>query len=315
MVAKQSKVNTQGSRATKRTTMQANTRPSKRAKTSIVAPTAKCPKNQSLVGALRMLVEAISQAQSNQPKLRFRASQLEKVVDSLAELDCVVASGKALSSGKNKIKGLGKVTAEYIDEFLKDGTISAIDKYRKLQDENGASSNDNTSSGSIIYINRAPILALWVSVVSERQGYTREEALTHAKWIQVILARSKGKSLGKFIGASKGTKGKDSSNDSPKEHVFGKMQVPVKSSTTGQRLAVMGGGSIDPSDVERYLHRSFGCDLERVLNSLRELASSMDPMYLRDSAYKLYEELRPEWQGWGKPGKFDLNKVHQLCRK
>lgn len=39
----------------------------------------------------------------------------------------------------------------------------------------------------------------------------------------------------------------------------------------------------------------------------------MTPAELRDSAYQLYEEMmRPEWQGWGKPGKFDLERVRAL---
>ena len=44
-----------------------------------------------------------------------------------------------------------------------------------------------------VNINRAPVLTLWVAVVSERQGFSREAGLTFGKAISGMLAQSKGR--------------------------------------------------------------------------------------------------------------------------
>ena len=42
-------------------------------------------------------------------------------------------------------------------------------------------------------INRAPVLTLWVAVVAERQGFSKEAGLTFGKAISGMLAQSKGR--------------------------------------------------------------------------------------------------------------------------
>lgn len=282
---------------------------------STKAPHAECSENQLLLNGLQELHESVSGAQAADPKLRFQAANLRKVITTLSKFDRKITSGKALASGKEKVEGLGRVTASYIDDFLKTGTISAIQHYQDVRKEYDKDPKQN----HIIKINRAPVLTLWVMVVCERQGYTHEEALTHAKWISAILARSKGKSLGKF---EKDEKQKSPSGDktapkrdNPKEHVFGHIKVPVESTAVGKRMAVMGDNPIVPDDVDRYLKNAFGGDdLERIKQVFQSLADSMDPQELREKAYDLYEELRPEWQGWAQPGKFDLEKVQALIQ-
>ncbi|DBA69283.1 TPA: hypothetical protein ACH3X2_012955 [Trebouxia sp. C0005] len=49
-----------------------------------------------------------------------------------------------------------------------------------------------------IKINRAPVLTLWVAVVAERQGFSKEAGLTFGKAISGMLAQSKGRSIGVF---------------------------------------------------------------------------------------------------------------------
>lgn len=44
-----------------------------------------------------------------------------------------------------------------------------------------------------VSINRAPVLTLWVAVVAERQGFSREAGLTFGKAISGMLAQSKGR--------------------------------------------------------------------------------------------------------------------------
>jgi hypothetical protein len=47
-----------------------------------------------------------------------------------------------------------------------------------------------------IKINRAPVLTLWATVVAERFGFDRDEALSLAKALAGLNAATKGKRLG-----------------------------------------------------------------------------------------------------------------------
>ena len=49
-----------------------------------------------------------------------------------------------------------------------------------------------------VQINRAPVLTLWATVVAERLGYSRDEALTLGKAVAGLNAQSKGRRLGIF---------------------------------------------------------------------------------------------------------------------
>src|ERR1022692_3626951 len=54
-----------------------------------------------------------------------------------------------------------------------------------------------------ILINRAPVLTLWATVVAERLGFDRDEALTLAKAVTGLTAQSKGRRLGIYKPAPK----------------------------------------------------------------------------------------------------------------
>jgi len=51
-----------------------------------------------------------------------------------------------------------------------------------------------------IFVNRAPVLTLWATVVAERLGYSPETALTLGRFVAGSSARAKGLSLGNRIG-------------------------------------------------------------------------------------------------------------------
>ncbi len=48
----------------------------------------------------------------------------------------------------------------------------------------------------MISINRAPVLTLWATIVAERIGFDRDEALSLGKAVAGLNAQSKGQSLG-----------------------------------------------------------------------------------------------------------------------
>jgi hypothetical protein len=51
-------------------------------------------------------------------------------------------------------------------------------------------------SRNTVTINRAPVLALWATVVAEHQGYDADAALTLGKAVAGLNAQAKGRSLG-----------------------------------------------------------------------------------------------------------------------
>lgn len=267
-------------------------------------------KNQKLVEALRSLATAMLRAQSSNAKNRFKARAIEKAADALSKLDYEITSGAQVSSGSsNKVAGVGKGTAAYIDQFLEKGEILEIQKYNKMaegsmarakEDEGGLLDNGVDDA---VHINRAPVLTLWVVVVAEIAGFSREEACTYGRWVAGMLAQSKGRALGIFDTPepSEGTQQKSRAKRRKSESfvdVFGQMRIPVIQ-VDGKKLAVRDGGAIDPSEVEEYLSRSFGDQFFLVENSMKELARSRPVDDLKASAYQLYERFSSRVEGLG----------------
>ena len=169
-----------------------------------------------------------------------------------------------------------------------------------------------------IAINRAPVLNLWVAVVAQRQGYSFEEGLTFGRWVSGTLAQSKGRSLGIFEAKEVSEEEKaakrrrDEALGVRRLDVFG-MHVPSVE-CDGRQVAVSQGKPIDPSGTEAYLQRAFGAaPLAAARAAMEELAESIPEGEIGRAAYKLYEQFRPEWHGWGQKGTLDLGAVRGLA--
>ena len=65
-----------------------------------------------------------------------------------------------------------------------------VEEGQSSDDKAGASTSDKDQP---VQINRAPVLTLWVAVVAERQGFSKEAGLTFGKAISGMLAQSKGR--------------------------------------------------------------------------------------------------------------------------
>jgi hypothetical protein len=184
---------------------------------------------------------------------------------------------------------------------------------------------DHNPDETKISVNRAPVLSLWATAVSERLGFSTDEAYSYAQWIAGTLAQAKGRKLGVLKPSGKSQKGKKAKSGADvegrrEEHVddddfvmvFGNMKIPTRV-VDGKRLAVKGGKVIDPVPVKAYVEKKFGDNLEKATLAMGELAQSMPADQIRERAYELYEQFRPEWHGWGKEGTLDLEEVHELA--
>ena len=171
----------------------------------------------------------------------------------------------------------------------------------------------------VIKINRAPVMALWASVVSERLGFEHEEALTLGKVVTGLNAQAKGQRLSIYDPAE--GKGELARERKPDERYFIEIlgrPVPVMNTEQGIR-AMNKDVPVEPDSVQRYLEKKFGESLDDVRSAMQELARSYKPEQLARLAYSLYEKFRPKIpegvKGWGAAGDLDLALIRSLGKR
>jgi len=168
-----------------------------------------------------------------------------------------------------------------------------------------------------IKINRAPVLTLWATVVSERLGHSPETALTLGRAVAGLNAASKARRLG-LVDEKKDkpeAAAKAPTHKARSVMVLGR-PVPVTQTKEGLR-ALAKDEAIKPASVERYLSSKFGDNLGEVRVALEDLARAYTRDQLEASAYDLYEQFRPAvpegQRGWGAAGVLDLEKIRRLA--
>jgi hypothetical protein len=329
----------------------ATSSPNKTQKTNpptIVSPEKTSPKgikaknlaNQGLIDKLSELATAMLAAASHggNEKNKFKGEAIMRAVSALAQVEFEIQRGSVVSQGPKKVKGVGSGTAYYIDEFLQTGNIKEIQKFSKIgedkdkdadkgeESKNKTESTNSESSGArkgdkLVIINRAPVLTLWATMVAEREGFSRDESLTYAKWISTQFAKSKGKALGIIEKndtkeATKSKKQNDDGNGEEPDHViaFGRMKIPVrKDSQRGNRLAILDGQLVEPYKVDYYLRQKFGGKLIETEDAMKELIDSMEVDELKEQAYDLYTRIRPVWRGWGTDSALNLSMIKRIA--
>jgi hypothetical protein len=169
-----------------------------------------------------------------------------------------------------------------------------------------------------IFINRAPVLTLWASVVAERLGYERETALSLGQAVAGLNAQSKGRMLGIYGPPKEAVKAEVAERLAPEEVFWVSLLgrgVPAKKTERGIR-AFIKEKPIEPAKVLAYLTGKFGEALSAVREAMEQLARSMDPVALEANAYSLYEQFRPSIpsgrRGWGAAGELDLELIRSL---
>ena len=164
-----------------------------------------------------------------------------------------------------------------------------------------------------VTINRAPVLALWATVVAERLGFSRDEALSLGKAVTGLNAQTKGQHLGVYKKHEVPRERREGRADSVE--LFGR-EVPVTRTPEGIR-ALAKGEPVSPKSVQTYLQTKFGECLPTVRAAMEELAKSMKPDALAARAFALYAQFRPQIpegvKGWGVKGKLDCASIRALC--
>jgi hypothetical protein len=170
-----------------------------------------------------------------------------------------------------------------------------------------------------VSVNRAPVLALWASVVAERLGHGHEEALSLGKAFTGLTAQSKGRHLGIYHPREpQASSGKAPAHRAERAVELMGREIPVTKTAEGLR-AVSKDAPVSAESAERYLQTKFGPDLERVREAMRDLAAAFEPADLQRRAFSLYEKFRPNIppgvKGWGAKGNLDLDAMRRLARE
>eukprot|EP00898_Chlorokybus_atmophyticus_P005257 jgi/Chlat1/5732/Chrsp38S05561 len=168
---------------------------------------------------------------------------------------------------------------------------------------------EDEEDDDIIYVNRAPVLTLWVAVVAEREGYCFDEGLTFGKAKHLGIREERG------LAASQRRRRDDP--DVFHIPVFG-IHLAAKRTPEGLR-ALQHSDPVSPESVCEYLRHAFGNKLPVVIDAMRELAASYNPDEISRVAYDLYTEFRPPVApgraGWGQKGPLSLRKIRELMKK
>jgi hypothetical protein len=145
----------------------------------------------------------------------------------------------------------------------------------------------------MIEVGRRPVLILWGTIVAERLGFERDEALTLGRAVaslggrvsnappevvtpaKIVEMRAKLR-LGQTIDVS----------------VIDRV-VSIARMAEGLR-AVVKNRPIDPASVELYLGEKFGDHINSVAGAMICLAETLPPSRLAERAFELYEQFRPE---------------------
>ncbi len=174
-------------------------------------------------------------------------------------------------------------------------------------------------------INRAPVLALWASVVAERLGFSRDEALSLGKAVTGLNAQSKGQRLGICTKREEGGGKSEERRRKYEERIGGKAdavelmgrEIPVVRTPEGIRT-LNKGVAVSAESVQAYLESKFGEHLAAVRAAMEELARSQKPEVLAARAFALYAQFRPQIpdgvKGWGTKGKLDFDLIRSLAK-
>ncbi|KAJ7507901.1 hypothetical protein B0H11DRAFT_2169546 [Mycena galericulata] len=150
-------------------------------------------------------------------------------------------------------------------------------------------------------VNRAPLLTAWTTLVAERLGFQREEALSIASVFTEMNAVSKGVSMGIYKqGAEKGMEASKEGSQ-PFVDLMGR-RVPLFRTQNSQWRALSNGTAVQPSTAFSYIGRAFRQTTVYVIGALRLLLESFTPEEVPNLAWGLYTEFRPEVTGWGERG-------------
>ncbi|HEV2546010.1 MAG TPA: hypothetical protein VGU20_01605 [Stellaceae bacterium] len=145
----------------------------------------------------------------------------------------------------------------------------------------------------MIEVGRRPVLILWATIVAERLGFERNEALTLGRAVARLGGRMSEAALdvitpGEIAELRANLRPGGTIDVRVIDRVVSIARVPE-----GLR-AVVKNRPIDPASVEAYLGEKFGNQIDNVAEAMITLAEALPVSLLAECAFELYEQFRPE---------------------
>lgn len=181
-----------------------------------------------------------------------------------------------------------------------------------------------------VIINRAPIMMCWATIVAERMGFQREEALsigqkecsfsrdiphfTPASVFTEMNAVAKGVTLNR-IKPDEGRLREAVKGGSQSYVEFIGRRIPLYQTQAGQWRALSSGNPVEPHTAFSYISRALRQTLPYVTGALRLLADTFNAQDLNHHAWTLYAEFRPRVNEWGKRSEMKCSDILRLRQK
>jgi hypothetical protein len=172
-----------------------------------------------------------------------------------------------------------------------------------------------------IQVNRAPVLALWASVVAEALGHPPDTALTLGRYVTSSSARIKARTIGMMDEAMEATERlvrAEALKPAVRLITLLGREIPVLAAPDGTPRANEKGKPMAAAGVRSYSARAFGDRLDEVRAEMAALAATLPPDELNRIGFRLYEKFRPEVpkgaEGWGAKGTLDLDLIRSARR-
>ncbi|KAG2116110.1 uncharacterized protein F5147DRAFT_676008 [Suillus discolor] len=209
------------------------------------------------------------------------------------------------------VKRKRKRDDDLLNELLPDGPPDEAAAYGSL--EFNEVLDEAVLKTKFTVVNRAPLMTAWATVVAERLGFEREEALSIASVYTEMNAISKGVSLGLFDKSRE--KEIEPIKDSTQPYVDLLGRRPLYRTQNETWRALDNTSPALPSTAFSYISRAFRQTTPYVIGALRLLAESFSPPELNNKGFGLYAEFRPDVDGWGKRGEVRCEQILSLRKK
>ncbi|KAF7355388.1 Glutamine synthetase [Mycena sanguinolenta] len=148
-------------------------------------------------------------------------------------------------------------------------------------------------------VNRAPLMTAWSTLVAERLGFQREEALSIASVYTEMNAVSKGVSMGIYKPGTQFQRSLEAAKEGSQPYVELMGRRPLFKTQDSQWRALSNGTVVHPSTAFAYISRALRQTTPHIIGALRLLVESFTPEEINARGWALYADFRPDVKGWG----------------
>lgn len=179
----------------------------------------------------------------------------------------------------------------------------------------------------ILMVTRSVVLQMWAIAVCMREGYSRGTAISFAKVIATIMAKTRAKTLGL------------AERDAPQEEKYKKamamhqarqlaggtvelypafgMEIVAAENRDGEVRGIIAdeksASTVDSKHAETFLKSQLGSRFDEVGDLMRRITEKHGREEIGQAAYGIYERLRPPFTGFGEKSPWNLDEVKRMA--